>query len=258
MHATLPRLSRAALVTGGGRRIGRAIALGLARRGFRVAVHYGRSRAEAEAVVAEITGEGGQAVALAADLSREAEMHTVVGRAIEAIGPLGCLVNNASTFEYDTVANATRESWDFHLETNLRAPFVLSQDFARTLPETHSGCIINLLDQRVWNLSPNFISYTVSKSALWTLTRTMAQALAPRIRVNAVGPGPVLPSVHQSPEQFARQVERLPLQRGASPEEISQAVNFLIEAHSVTGQMLALDGGEHLGWAPPGPDDLEE
>ncbi|WP_394829483.1 SDR family oxidoreductase [Pendulispora albinea] len=245
----------AALVTGGGRRIGRAIGLGLARRGFRVAVHYGQSQAEAEAVVAEIAAEGGKAVALGADLGREAEVSTLLERAIEALGPIGCLVNNASRFEYDSALSATRDSWDLHLETNLRAPFVLMQAFARELPPAHSGCIINVLDERVWNLTPHFVSYTVSKTALWTLTQTMALALAPRIRVNAIGPGPTLPSVHQSPEQFARQVQRLPLQRGASPEEISHAVNFLLDAPAMTGQMIALDGGQHLGWAQPGPDD---
>ncbi len=246
----------AALVTGGGRRIGRAICLGLARKGLRVAVHYGGSRADAESVVAEIVQAGGHAVAIAADLAREEEVVTLVPRAEAAVGPLGCLVNNASRFEFDDMETATRASWDLHMEINLRAPFVLTQEFARRLPADASGAVVHLIDERVWNLTPHFTSYTVSKAALWTLTRTQALALAPRIRVNAIGPGPTLPSVHQSEAQFALQVARLPLQRGTTPEEIAHAVNFLLDAPAMTGQMLALDGGQHLGWAPPGPHDV--
>jgi hypothetical protein len=158
-------------------------------------------------------------------------------------------VNSASCFERDEVADMTRESWDRHLEPNLRAPLVLAQGFAEALPVGRCGVIVNLLDERVWNLTPHFISYTVSKSALWTLTRTLALALAPRIRVNGIGPGPTLPSARQSAEQFARQCASVPLGRGTSPDEICQAIQFLLAAGSVTGQMIALDGGQHLGWA---------
>ena len=168
------------------------------------------------------------------------------------MGPLGCLVNNASAFERDSAEDASRESWDLHLEANLRAPFLLSQGFARALPAERGGLIVNLLDQRVWNLTPHFISYTLSKSGLWTLTQTLALALAPRIRVNAIGPGPCLPSPRQSDAEFARQCALMPLGRGTTPEEIVSALRFLLAVPSITGQMIALDGGQHLGWAQPG------
>jgi len=248
---TVPNSPRAALVTGAGKRIGRAIALMLGAEGWAVAVHYHRSRADAEAVVGEIAAGGGRAAAVAADLAREAEVKKLVPRAVEALGPLGCLVNNAAVFENDLALSATRESWDRHLETNLRAPFVLMQEFARQLPAEAEGAVVNLLDERVWSLTPYFVSYTVSKAALWALTRSMALALAPRIRVNGIGPGPTLPSPRQSKEQFRRQAEMMPLKRGTSPEEIAAAVRFILAAPAMTGQMIALDGGQHLGWAQP-------
>jgi NAD(P)-dependent dehydrogenase (short-subunit alcohol dehydrogenase family) len=241
---------RSALVTGGARRIGRAIALTLAAHGWDVAVHYGGSRDDAEALAAEIKQHERRATALAADLTRETEVASLVPRAIEAIGPLTLLVNNASVFERDDAMTVTRASWDRHIETNLRAPFVLMQDFARQLPADADGSVVNILDERVWNLTPYFVSYTVSKAGLWTLTQTMALALAPRIRVNGIGPGPTLPSSRQSDEQFRRQVELLPLQRGTSPDEIARAVMFILESPAMTGQMIALDGGQHLNWAP--------
>ncbi|HKS88394.1 MAG TPA: SDR family oxidoreductase [Stellaceae bacterium] len=242
-------IPKAALVTGAARRIGRALALALAEDGYAVAIHHHRSRAEAEAVAAEIGNGGGRAVALAADLTDEAAVGDLLPRAAAALGPIGVLVNNASIFENDTVATATRESWEAHLAVNLRAPFVLMQHFAKALPEGAGGIVVNLLDERVWNLTPHFVSYTVSKSALWTLTRTMALALAPRIRVNGIGPGPTLPSPRQSAEQFAERCRAMPLRRGTSPEEIAAALRFILAAPAMTGQMIALDGGEHLGWA---------
>lgn len=241
---------RSALVTGGARRIGRAIALTLAAHGWDVAVHYGTSRDDAEALAAEIQRRDRRAVALAADLTREADVATLVPRAAEAVGPLALLVNNASAFDRDDVLNVTRTSWDRHLETNLRAPFVLMQEFARQLPAGAEGSVVNILDERVWNLTPYFTSYTVSKAALWTLTQTMALALAPRIRVNGIGPGPTLPSPRQSDEQFKQQVDLLPLRRGTTPDEIARTVMFILESPAMTGQMIALDGGQHLNWAP--------
>ncbi len=238
-----------ALVTGAAQRIGRVIAVDLARHGWAVAVHYRRSRAAAETVAAEIEELGSRAAVLACDLSREADVAQLVPRAIKALGPLTCLVNNASNFEMDKVDTATRESWDRHIETNLRAPLVLSQAFARQLPEGAEGNIVNLLDQRVWKLTPYFLSYTVAKSGLWTLTRTLALALAPRIRVNGIGPGPTLPSERQSPDQFKQQQLAVPLKHGATPEEIAATLRFILATPSMTGQMIALDGGEHLGWA---------
>jgi NAD(P)-dependent dehydrogenase (short-subunit alcohol dehydrogenase family) len=249
---------RAALITGAGRRIGRAIALDLARHDWAVALHYNRSKDDAEVLAREIEVGGGRAVAFDADLSLERESAALVPRTVEVLGPLGCLVNNASVFTHDHVETASRESWDWHIEANLRAPLVLTQAFARALPEPLGGAVVNLLDQRVWNLTPHFLSYTVSKSALWTLTRTLALALAPRIRVNAIGPGPTLPSEGQTQAQFDAQCASLPLGRGAMPEEIAQGVRFLLAAGSMTGQMIALDGGQHLGWAQPGQDTRPE
>jgi NAD(P)-dependent dehydrogenase (short-subunit alcohol dehydrogenase family) len=240
------------LVTGGARRIGRALSLALAEAGFAVAVHYDWSHAEAEALVAEIEQAGARAVALAADLADEAAALELLPRAAAALGPVGVLVNNASVFENDTAATVSRDGWDLHLAVNLRAPFVLMQRLAAGLPPDAGGVVVNLLDERVWNLTPHFVSYTVGKSGLWTLTRTMALALAPRIRVNAIGPGPTLPSRRQTPEQFLARCRNMPLQRGTSPEEIAAALRFIVAAPAMTGQMIALDGGEHLGWAQAG------
>lgn len=242
-------LPQTALVTGAAKRIGRAIALDLAKAGFAVAVHHNDSEREARDVVAEIEASGGRATALAADFMKEADTAALVSRAVRELGPLGLLVNNASRFEVDEFATATRESWDINLEPNLRAPFVLSQAFAAQLPPEATGAIINLVDERVWNLTPYFISYTVSKAGLWALTQTTALALAPRIRVNAIGPGPVLPSPRQTQEQFERQCRAMPLRRGATTAEICAAVRFILATLSMTGQMIALDGGQHLGWA---------
>ncbi|HZF33266.1 MAG TPA: SDR family oxidoreductase [Candidatus Angelobacter sp.] len=246
-----PTGPKAALVTGAAKRIGGAIARDLARHGWAVAVHYHHSAADAAALVREIEQAGGRAVALPADLAREAHTHALIARAVEALGPLTCLVNNASLFEMDKIETVTRASWDAHIETDLRAPLVLSQDFAGQLPAGSQGNIVNMLDQRVWNLTPYFLSYTVAKMGLWTLTRTLALALAPRIRVNGIGPGPTLPSPRQSPEQFAEQCRATPLGRATTLEEICAAVQFILGAPAVTGQMIALDAGQHLGWAQP-------
>ena len=253
-----PALPGTVLVTGAALRIGRVIALDFARQGWRVVAHYHRSEAEALDLVASIEAQGGRAVALQAELARERETETLVSRAVEAAGPLTCLVNNASPFENDTVETATRESWDLHLEANLRAPFVLIQHFARQLPDGVEGNIVNMLDQRIWRLTPNFVSYTVSKAGLWTLTRTMAQALAPRIRVNAIGPGPTMKSRRQSEAHFERQRRSTILGRGADPEEVCAAIRFLLGTPSITGQMIALDGGQHLAWRTPDNEGVSE
>ena len=245
----VPPVPKAALVTGGARRIGRALALALAADGFAVAVHHRNSHAAAEDLVALIRNKGGAAVALAADLGDEAAVRTLLSRAEQALGPIGCLVNNAGVFVNDTVETATRASWELHLAVNLRAPFLLIQDFATRLPKSAGGVVVNLLDQRVWSLTPYFVSYTLSKAGLWTLTQTMALALAPHIRVNGIGPGPALPSPRQSAEEFATQCATMPLRRGTSPQEIATALRFILSAPAVTGQMIALDGGQHLGWA---------
>ncbi len=241
---------RTALVTGAGKRVGRVIALDLARAGYAVAVHVNSSLAEGEAVAAEIRAAGGRASVVEGDLARMSDVQRIVPAAAEAVGPLDVLVNNASVFEMDTIDTASEASWDFHVDINLKAPFFLSQAFAAQLPEGMEGNIVNLLDMRIWRLTPYFMSYTVSKTGLWTLTRTLAMALAPRIRVNGIGPGPTLPSIHQTREQFDAQAAATPLKRGAPPEEIASAVRFLLSTPSMTGQMIALDGGQHLPWRP--------
>jgi NAD(P)-dependent dehydrogenase (short-subunit alcohol dehydrogenase family) len=249
---------KAALVTGAARRIGRAFALALAADGYAVAVHHHASYDAAKRTVAEIRRAGGTALALSADLADEEAVKTLLPRAAAEFGPIGCLVNNAAVFDDDSLDTATRDGWERHLAVNLRAPFVLMQDFAARLPADSGGVIVNMLDERVWKLTPYFVSYTVSKSALWTLTRTLALALAPRIRVNGIGPGPTLPSARQSREQFLRQCRMMPLGRGTSPEELAAALRFILAAPALTGQMIALDGGQHLGWAPPGGAAINE
>jgi NAD(P)-dependent dehydrogenase (short-subunit alcohol dehydrogenase family) len=250
-----------ALITGAGKRLGRAMALYLADRGHDVAVHYASSKSEADAVVAEITALGRHAVALQADLLVEDETTTLVPRAAKALGgPLTILINNASIFEYDTIATATRTSWDRHIESNLRAPFVLTQAFAaqapRAIPDanaepTAQALIINMIDQRVRKLTPEFMSYTLAKMALWALTQTTAQALAPHIRVNAIGPGPTLQGTRQSLDHFTRQRAATILGRGANPADITAALGYFLDAPAVTGQLLCVDGGQHLAWKTP-------
>ncbi|NQV84517.1 MAG: SDR family oxidoreductase [Rhodospirillales bacterium] len=245
---------KSVLVTGAARRIGRAIALDLARTGWTVAVHCNRSTIEAQAVVDEITALGGSAAVVRADLAIVESAEGLLAQVNDAIGPVSCLVNNASVFEKDTPETATRESWESHMQVNLHAPFQLTQAFIRQRPADVDGNIINLIDQRVWNVTPFFTSYTVSKVALWGLTQNLALALAPSIRVNAIGPGPTLPSIHQTTEQFERQWSVQPLSRPVMPQEICRAVQFVLDAPSMTGQMIVLDGGQHLGWAPGSTD----
>ena len=236
------------MITGSARRIGRAIALDLAQGGWQVCVHYRRSEGEAQAVVDDIRRNGGSAVALAADLAVHDDVQSLVARCDEALGPPVCLINNASEFLVDTVATVAPETWDTHLDINLKAPVFLAKALFLALPEDASGNVINIIDQRVWKLTPDFFSYTISKAGLWTATRTLAQALAPRVRVNAIGPGPVLKSVHQTEDDFAREAASTLLKQGPSPEEIAAAVRFILASPSLTGQMIALDGGQHLTW----------
>jgi NAD(P)-dependent dehydrogenase (short-subunit alcohol dehydrogenase family) len=241
----------AALVTGAGRRIGRALALEAARAGFDVAVHYRTAADEAQAVADEIAALGRKAVSLAAELTDEDQTAGLIGRAAQALGPVTLLVNSASTFEDDRLATATRDSWDAHLDANLRAPIVLAQSFAAALPNDRQGLVVNIVDQRVLRPNPQFFSYSLSKAGLWWVTQTLAQDLAPRIRVNAIAPGPVLASVHQAAGEFEREAAATPLERAVSPDEIAAALRYLIDAGAVTGQMIAVDAGQHLGWRTP-------
>jgi NAD(P)-dependent dehydrogenase (short-subunit alcohol dehydrogenase family) len=240
----------AALVTGAGRRIGQVLALESARAGYDVAIHHRASASEAEETARAVEGLGRRALLVRADLADEHETRSLVAQAAP-LGPLTLLINNASAFEDDRVGGLSRATWDRHLETNLRAPIVLAEAMAAALPTDQEGLVVNLIDQRVWRPNPQFFSYTLSKAGLWWATQTLAQALAPRIRVNAIGPGPTLPSVHQAPGEFEAEAAGVLLQRRASPEEVAAALRYLIDAPSVTGQMIAVDGGQHLGWKTP-------
>jgi NAD(P)-dependent dehydrogenase (short-subunit alcohol dehydrogenase family) len=249
-----------ALVTGAGKRLGRAMALYLASRGHDVAVHYASSRDEAEAVANEIRAMGRRAQAFQADLLVEAETEALIPAATAALGPLTVLVNNASIFEYDRIDTATRKSWDRHIESNLRAPYVLTQGFAKQCPPAvldeneeplAQGLIVNMIDKRILKLTPEFSTYTIAKMGLWALTRTAAQGLAPHVRVNAIGPGPTLQGARQSASHFARQRAATVLGRGASPADITAALGFFLDSPAVTGQILAIDGGQHLAWQTP-------
>ncbi len=235
-----------ALITGAARRIGRAIALDFARTGWNVALHYRSSRQDVDEVVAEIAANGGTAVAFAADLANFAALDALMAEVVGRLGPVTCLVNNASEFQKDTVENVDEATWDTHLDVNLKAPVFLAQAMFRHLPADCDGNIINIIDQRVWKLTPDFFSYTISKAGLWTATRTLAQGLAPRVRVNAIGPGPVLRSIHQTEAEFAAEAQSTLLKTGPTPEEIAAAVRFILSSPSMTGQMIALDGGQHL------------
>ena len=248
-----------ALVTAGARRLGRAMALYLARRGHNVAIHYNSSAAEAEATATDARALGVRAEIFAADLLDLDQTETLVSRVHDALGQLTVLVNNASIFDYDNLDSATRESWDRHMGSNLRAPFVLTQAFARQAPKAdRSGAepraqalVVNMIDQRVLKPTPEFMTYSLAKAGLWWLTQTSAQALAPDIRVNAIGPGPTLQGSRQSDDHFARQRAATILERGAGPADIQAALGYFLDADSVTGQLICVDGGQHLGWRTP-------
>lgn len=250
-----------ALVTGAGIRLGRAMALALAEDGFDVAVHYNSSAEPAEEVAGKIRAMGRKAAAVQADLLDEAATQALVPQASEALGgPLSVLVNNASIFEYDRIETATRDSWDRHMESNLRAPFVLTQALADQAPDPDTdeagepvaqAMVVNMVDQRVRKLTPHFMTYTIAKMGLWAFTQTAAQGLAPRVRVNAIGPGPTLKGHRQSEAHFAKQRAATILDRGANPDDIVAALRYFLNAPAITGQLLCVDGGQHLGWETP-------
>lgn len=247
-----PRARGTALVTGGALRLGRAMTLALADSGFALGVHFNSSDAEAADVVAMIRAQGGRAEAFGADLSKETETAGLIGRVRASLGELTLLVNSASLFEHDDIATMTRASWDAHIETNLRAPLKLAQDFAAQVPAGADAQIVNIIDQRVLKPTPKFLSYATSKSGLHALTTTLAQALGPKgIRVNAIGPGPTMRNSRQSDEDWRRQNEATILGRGAEPADIVGALLYLVDAVAVTGQMIAVDGGQHLVWETP-------
>jgi NAD(P)-dependent dehydrogenase (short-subunit alcohol dehydrogenase family) len=247
----MPEASKIALVTGGARRIGKAICTDLARHGFAVAIHCNRSREDAEALARSIQEAGGRAAAVQADLTDMDAVSRLVEEAAARLGPVDLLVNNASVFDNDTVTDFAFSAWNRHFDVHVKAPVLLARQLHKALPAGQDGLIVNIIDQRVWKPTPLYFSYTLSKATLWTATRTMAQALAPRIRVNAIGPGPTLASMRQQQADFDAQVKALLLQRGPALPEFGAAIRYLWEARSVTGQMIALDGGQHLAWQTP-------
>jgi len=240
--------SRVALITGAADRVGAAIARRLAADGWAVLVHYRSSAQKAEAVAAEIRGSGGRAATVGADLADRTQRARLIADAAKPFGPLTLLVNNASLFERDAVADLDEALWDAHFAVHAEAPAFLSRDFAAQLPANVRGNIVNIIDERVLDLSPAYFSYTLSKAVLWTMTRTLAQSLAPRIRVNAIGPGPTVPPPHVAPEAHARRLTELPLGRSADAEGIADGVAALLTLDAMTGQMIVLDGGEHIEW----------
>lgn len=249
-----------ALVTGAAKRLGREMALYLAGRGYDVAVHYDRSASEAEEVAAQARALGVSAMEFRADLLDEAATAELVPEIGRKLGRLTVLVNNASIFDYDNIHNATTESWNRHIGSNLRAPFQLIQAFAAQAAPADTddagepvatGLVVNMVDQRVLKPTPEFMTYSLAKAGLWSLTRTAAQALAPAIRVNAIGPGPTLIGARQSPEHFAAQRAATVLQRGANPGDVTDALGYFLDAKAVTGQLICVDGGQHLCWQTP-------
>jgi len=241
-------LTKTALVTGAAKRIGRAIAIALAKAGYDIGVHYGQSRDDALTVVGELEALGVKAHAIQGDLNDVANVPDLISKASATFGPIDVLVNNASVFADDRARSLTIDSWQMHMDTNLLAPVLLSQAFAAQADIRPGASIINMIDQRVLKPSPPFFSYSMSKAGLWHATRTLAQALAPHIRVNAVGPGPTLRSIHQSEKDFEREARSTLLQKPTSPEEVAAAVIYLLNAPSVTGQMICVDSGQHLNW----------
>ena len=247
----MSKATATALVTGGAKRIGRAIVEDLAAHGFAVAIHCNRSRNEADTLAGLINRAGGRAIVVAADLTDMDAVGDLVGQADAALGPISLLVNNASLFEDDSVLDFDWRAWDRHFAVHVKAPALLAQNFVRALPAGQEGLIVNMIDQRVWRPTPRYFSYALSKSTLWTATQMMAQALGPRVRVNAIGPGPTLKNARQDDSDFAAQLDGLILKRGAELPEFGATIRYLWEARSVTGQMIALDGGQHLAWQTP-------
>lgn len=247
-----------ALVTGAAKRIGAAVAVDLATNGFAVAIHCNKSCAEADVVMDAIAREGGKAALFPADLTSRQEVAALIPSVEAALGPVCLLVNNASVFEQDDAHSWEWENWDRHFALHLEAPARLASDMTQRLPNGERGLVVNIVDQRVWKLTPQFFSYTLSKAALWTATQTMAQAFAPRVRVNAIGPGPTLKNERQRDEDFDAQKKEVLLKDGPMLTEFGATIRYLWETPSITGQMIALDGGQHLAWQTPDVTGMRE
>lgn len=243
--------NKTVLVTGGARRIGRAIVEGLAEAGFSIAIHANASIEDAEKLATQLGARGTRAIAVSADLRDENAARDMIRRANDVLGGLDLLVNNASIFEKDSLTDFTKDLWDRHFDIHVRAPSILVSEFAKLVPENGRGLVVNIIDQRVWAPTPGFYTYTLSKAALYMATKTMAMSLAPRIRVNAIGPGPTLANERQSPEDFARQSGAVMLGKGPDLDEFARTIMYFYETPSVTGQMIAIDGGQHLAWETP-------
>ena len=254
-------MAKTALITGGAKRLGRAMALHLASKGTNVVIHYSSSAEVAEETAEAARVFGVKAAVVHANLLNVDDTDTLVARAVEAIGePLDILINNASIFEYDSLNTASFESWDRHMNSNLRAPVFLTQAFARQVPKADidengepraSACVVNMVDMRVRKLTPEFATYTLAKAGLWAFTQTAAQSLAPHVRVNAIGPGPTMQGTRQSNVHFAKQRASTILERGSNEIEICKTLDFILELDGLTGQLICMDGGQHLAWKTP-------
>lgn len=248
-----------ALITGAGKRIGSAISNSLSAKGWNLALHYNNSKHSTHKLAEKLNKTyGNKVICIKADLEEYNQFNRLFSKINEKLGSISCLINNAAVFEYDSIKSTNIKKWNKHFNTNIRAPLFLSQQFAKRLPINKEGNIINIIDQRVLNLTPHFLTYTLSKSSLWTLTQTLALSLAPHIRVNAIGPGPTIKSKRQTKEEFTEQCKRMPLMRGAKPKEIANLVKVILKNPSITGQIIALDGGQHLGWAQSENNNFKE
>jgi len=237
------------LITGSGKRIGAEIARSLAADQWNIGIHYNKSGKDAKKLSIEIEKKYNiKTCLIKADLSNLNQVNKIIPYLNKKLGPINCLINNAATFQYDSLNTLSDKSWEKHINTNIKAPLFLSKSFAKHLPKKIKGNIINIIDQRVWNLTPHFITYTISKSALWTLTQTLALSLSPNIRVNAIGPGPTIKSNRQTQKEFIKQYKRMPLKKKIELKEIVNFIKLIIKTPSLTGQMIALDSGQHLGW----------
>lgn len=242
-------MKNTALVTGGSQRIGKVICENIAKNGWNVVIHYNKSKTNALNLKNKLISYNVKSCCIKADLSKDLELKKLFIKAKKEMGNINCLINNASTFELDSIHNIEKKKWDYQLNTNVWAPIFLIKQFVKNLPNKMSGNIINIVDQRVVNLTPFFTTYTITKSVLWTLTQTLALALAPKIKVNAIGPGPSLPSKRQTNKQFKNQCKKAPLEKSVDPNEIAETVLFILNSNSLTGQLINVDSGQHLGWA---------